>query len=199
MLNQELTDLCIALEHFQTPQWSIDSILKKEIFTKFVVDPCAGDGRMAESLKANGYNASSIDIKNWGYENLTLEKDFLSLKSGDIEGEFSVFMNPPFSKTVEFVEQCFNLGARKIVMFQRYAFKESSGRRKFFEKYPLARTYICCDRASSFRFDIPKNDKGQYINEKTGKVMGGTPTMHGFFVWEQGQEQTNPPSFSLYK
>lgn len=191
--------LSIELEHYVTDEWAIDRILEKEILTRVVLDPCAGTGIMAEKARGAGYQPISVDIHNWGYDALTLNCDFLSLSKGSIKGDFTVFMNPPFSKACEFVEKSFELGARKIVMFQRWAFKESRRRREFLEKYPMARLYLCGDRASCFRFDISKNSKGYHIDPKTGKKMAGTTTAHGFFVWERGQEQSNPPCFMLYK
>lgn len=198
-MSEDFTQKCIDLEHFETPAWTIDAILQKEILTKVVVDPCAGTGIMAEKARAAGYSPISIDIENWGYDRLSAKADFLDVDPAAFTGELTVFMNPPFSKTCQFIEKSFEIGARKIVMFQRWAFKESSGRRAFLEKHPMARMYLCGDRASSFRHDIPVNDKGQRYNPKTGKIMGGTPTAHGFFVWERGQEQSNPPTFMLYK
>lgn len=192
----DLKSLCLKLEHYETPDWVIDRILEKEIMTRFVVDPCTGTGVMAKKAKEKGYIVSAQDVHDWGYPE-TVIIDFL--KINNIDSEFTIFMNPPFSKTCEFVEKAFKLGARKIIMFQRWSFRESKGRREFFEKYPLARLYLCGDRASSYRHDIPTNDKGERYDPLTGKILGGTPTAHGFFVWERGQEQSNPPTFMLYK
>ena len=42
-------------------------------------------------------------------------------KLGPPDEDYTIFMNPPFSKAVEFVEKAIALGARKIVCFQRFA------------------------------------------------------------------------------
>ena len=194
----EFKELCVKLEHFVTPEWVIKSILEKEILTNLVIDPCTGTGIMSKIARAANYNVVSIDINDWGFEG-TIIKDFLALNSFETDQEFTIFMNPPFSKTCEFVEKSFQLGARKIVMFQRWSFRESSGRKEFFEKYPLARIYLCGDRATTYRHDIPVNEKGRHYDPATGRELAGTPTAHGFFVWERGQEQSNPPVFMLYK
>ena len=197
---QELKQLCIDLEHFETPLWTVDRILEKEILTSDVIDPCTGTGIMAKAASQRGYNVFPMDIHDWGYPGTSII-DFLSAQPDLCNniGEFTIFMNPPFSKTCEFLEKAFELGARKVVMFQRWAFKESAGRREFLEKYPMARMYLCGDRASSYRHDIPINEKGKRYNPETMKEMSGTSTAHGYFVWEKGQEQSNPPTFMLYK
>ena len=91
-------------------------------------------------------------------------------------------MNPPFSKATEFVEKSFELGFRKIVCFQRFSWWESQKRREFWEKHPPDRVYICGDRASCWRHDIPESERGS-----------STPTAHAWFVWEKG----SPPGTLL--
>lgn len=194
----DLKKLCLELEHYETPQWAIDAILEKEILTNIVIDPCTGSGVMADTARRKNYTVTACDVHDWGYPG-TIIQDYLTTQKIETNGDFTVFMNPPFSKTCEFIEKSFELGARKIVMFQRWSFRESNGRREFFEKYPMARFYLCGDRASSYRYDIPVNEKGKRYDPTTGKELAGTPTAHGFFVWERGQEQSNPPVFMLYK
>lgn len=197
----EFKKLCIDLEHYITPFWAVEKILEHEIMTDLVLDPCAGSGVLCEAAREAGYNVQSIDIHDWGYEG-TVIRDFLGLKNIDCSDKqgFTVLMNPPFSRTCEFVEKSFTLGARKIVMFQRWAFKESAKRKPFFEKYPIARQYILCERADCWRFDLPVNERGKrYDPGNKNKELTGTPTAHGWFVWERGQGQSAPPTYSLYK
>lgn len=196
---EDLKRLAIDLEHYETDEWAIDRILEKEIFNLFVLDPCAGNGIMTKKALEKGYSVFPTDIHDWGF-NLYKVQDFLKMKEKPFfENDFTVFMNPPFSLATQFVEKAFELGARKIVMFQRWAFRESQSRREFFEKYPLARLYLCGDRAVCWRHDLPTNEKGKRYDPKTGKILGSAPTAHGFFIWERGQEQSNPPTFMLYK
>lgn len=197
----ELKKLSIDLEHFITPQWAIDAILDREILTHHVLDPATGTGVLAESAARRGHDVCAIDIHDWGYPK-TQVFDFLELQDDLYSniGEFSVLMNPPFSKATQFVEKAFAMGARKILMFQRWSFRESATRRPFFEKYPMARQYLCCARADCWRFDLPINEKGRrYDPEKENKELSTTPTAHGWFIYERGQEQSNPPTFNLYK
>lgn len=199
MTPKEFTKLCVDLEHFETCEWPLDEILKRELMTRVVLDPCAGTGIMAEKAKSNGYDVISMDIHDWGYEHLHHVRDYTKMEPQDLFRDFSVFMNPPFKRTCEFVEKSFELGARKIIMFQRWAFGESIERKGFFEKYPLARMYLCASRAPCWRHDIQPDEKGHRYDPVTEKKLSSSPTPYAFFIWERGQEQTAPPTFKLYK
>jgi predicted RNA methylase len=174
---EDFKNKCIELEHFETPQWAVDEILKREILTQTVIDPCVGSGILADAAKRAGYRVTPIDIFDWGYSRIFIN-NFLEL-SEELSSIFkepiaaSVLMNPPFSKAVEFVEKSFELGARKVVCFQRFAWWESKKRRDFWAKYPPARIYICGDRADCWRHDIPQDQRGS-----------GTPTAHAWYVFE---------------
>lgn len=170
---------CRDLEHFETPVWAAEEILRHEILTRRVLDPNTGSGILAEAARHAGYEVFANDIFDWGYRGDQFLLDFLSDAAihhlGGIIRNGTVFMNPPFSLAVEFVEQAMKMGARKIVVFQRWAWLESEKRRDFFEKNPPSRSYLCGNRATSWRHDVPEE-----------KRSSGTPTAHGFFVWERG-------------
>ena len=168
------TELAKQAECFETPEWAAKAILDVEIFTQNVVDPCCGAGVLSKAAKKAGYGVVAFDLHDWGHHPGGI--DFLE----DVRGTYSVegatvFMNPPFSLAVEFVERCFELGARKVVAFQRFAWWESQKRTDFWAKYPPNRIYVCADRASCWRIDIPPEERNS-----------GTPTAHAWFVWEKG-------------
>lgn len=187
---ESFTDLCKRLEHFETPEWAAKAILKREILTRNVVDPCTGTGILAEIAKDAGCDVLAYDIHPWpAYRAKTRHMDFMKMPSGEwvnlhfkTPGDFTVFMNPPFSKAVDFVEKAMELKARKIVCFQRFAWWESKTRRDFWIQNPPARIYICGDRATSWRHDIPADQRN-----------GSSQTAHAWFVWERG----HPPGTLL--
>jgi len=156
-MSEDLKARCIELEHFETPKWAVDEILKREILTRWVIDPCAGAGILSIAAGNLGHEVISYDIHDWtsGIDGeFELDGVFDFIKPGNIytiPNEFSVLMNPPFSKAVEFVEKSLELGARKVVCFQRFAWWESKKRRDFWAKHPPARIYICGDRADCWR------------------------------------------------
>lgn len=171
-----LKDLCVALEHFETPVWAAEAILNREILTNVVLDPCVGSGILTDAARAKGYAVMPIDIHDWGFAGTHIH-DFLTMDSSRFTSfpDFSVLMNPPFSKAEQFVNKCFELGARKVLCFQRFAWWESAKRRAFWDANPPTRVYICGDRASCWRHDIPEDERGS-----------GTPTAHAWFVFENG-------------
>lgn len=182
-------ELMIELEHFETDPWSVEAILDCEIMTSIVVDPCTGTGILAKASTLRGYDVVSIDIYDYGYKD-TFVQDFLTFDEMPFE-EFSVIMNPPYSKAENFVDKAFELGARKIICFQRFSWWEGSfdkgkKRGQWWGSNPPNRIYICGDRAHCWRHDLPSDEKGNRYDPKTGRKLGGTPTAHAWFVWEKG-------------
>jgi predicted RNA methylase len=178
-----LEQLCKDLEHFETPEWAARAVLKHEILTKDVFDPCCGAGVLSRAAEAAGYSVVALDIHDWGYDGQVFTADFLQ-ESSDLDG-VSVFMNPPFSKAEAFVEKAVELGARKILCFQRFAWWESDGRKEFWQNYQPNRIYLCASRATCWRHDLPKDERGNRFDPKTGKKLAGTSTAHAWFVWEK--------------
>ena len=167
--------LCEELEHFETDEWAARAILRKEALRGTIVDPCCGAGVLTQvALDMRGGSFFALDIYDWGFPLQVRTGDWLQFDFDPPE-EFTVFMNPPFSKAVEFVEKAFELGAAKVICFQRFAWWESDKRRGFWEKNRPARIYACGDRAECWRHDIPPEER---------KNPGYQP--HAWFVWEQG-------------
>jgi predicted RNA methylase len=185
-MTESLTDLCKRLEHFETPEWAARAILNREILTHYVMDPCFGAGELASLVEELGHETFTVDIHQWGARELDYLGDFLDMDQlqppSTFDGDFTVFMNPPFSLATQFVEKAFQLGARKIVCFQRFAWWESQKRKEFWQKYPPSRVYICGERADCWRHDIPQDQRGS-----------SSPTAHAWFIWEQG----HPPGTIL--
>lgn len=63
----DLKQLCIDLEHFETPAWAAKAILKREAVVGVVLDPCCGTGVLAETAHRQGHITYAIDIHKWGY------------------------------------------------------------------------------------------------------------------------------------
>lgn len=170
----EYTRLCKKLEHYESDNWSPDVILKHERLTDIVVDPCTGSGILAEAAKRRGYDVVAFDIHDWGYPD-TVIQNWLECSPLPFE-EFSVMMNPPFSKAVQFVKQALKLGAKRVLCYQRFSYWESATRKKFWKDFPPRRVYVLGDRGACFRHDISASwRKGR-----------STPTAHAWFVFDKG-------------
>lgn len=188
VVDRERDATAIVAEYFQTPHWAINSILKREILTRRVVDPCCGDARMAVAANEAGYTAYAMDIYDWGapidvarMDFLTTDPTLIDFLRGIVAGD-TVFMNPPFSLATQFVDRAMELGARKIVCFQRSVWRESAARRDWWERNPPARIYQCGDRAYCWYGTIPEHLR-----------KGGANQPHSWFVWEKG----HPPGTLL--
>lgn len=173
--------LCKALEAWQTAPWAAAAILKAELLTRRVLDPCVGTGTLAEAATAERYEVFSTDIQNWGYPGQDADADFLApdyaLPPGWAGDDFTVFMNPPFSKACAFVDKARELGARKTICFQRYAFYEGgdrSGRKQWWRENQPARIWVCGDRASP-----------RVFCKSWEEVKAGVAYPHAWFVWER--------------
>lgn len=192
--SKHFTAKCKEAEFFETPEWAADRILDVELLSPKVIDPCAGRGVLGGALHRAGYNdVLELDLNQWPGQPCTVKPGINWLTDTQLHEDIvsdwkdaTVFMNPPFSLTCEFVEKSFDLGARKVVMFQRLSFLESAVRRNFFVKRPPARIWLCGDRAICWRGDVPAEDcldeDGKIIKGKKGR---SSPTAHAWFVWER--------------
>lgn len=88
-------------------------------------------------------------------------------------------MNPPFSKAEAFVDRAQKLGARKVICFQRQAWRESQARRLWWEQNSPARVWVCGARATCWRFDLLTSDVSR---------LGGSTTAMAWYVWERGHK-----------
>jgi predicted RNA methylase len=205
-----LKDLCVDLEAFETPRWALEAVLRVEICTPTIIDPCAGTGIIARVCLDQGYNVFAIDIHDWSRDLPASAMhtagirvvDFLTDDAfGACVKDKTVFMNPPFSKACEFVDRALALGARKVITFQRQAWRESESRREWWQANRPSRVWVCGSRATCWRFDLLEcrheggtdecahfkaKGKKKPPGEGCSKCLGGAPTAHGFFVWERG-------------
>lgn len=204
-----LMEKCQAAEFFETDSWAVEAILKSELLTPIVVDAGAGRGVLSEAVERAGYSALQIDLNDWRKDGFSTYESRLGTFYGDFldgqtvrlalaklpAGDFTVITNPPFSKSCKFVDQCFEVGARKVVCFQRFAWWEGSfdsgtKRGRWWEKRRPNRIYICGDRATCWRGDI--------ADAKREDNQGGGPTAYAWFVWERGQP-AGPLLSHIYK
>lgn len=187
-MTETLEERCRRLEHFETPQWAIDAILQRIKLGEHVVDPCAGIGLLAEAAEAQGATVFTMDIENWGYP-LCEEGDFLEFMQP--LDETIVFMNPPFKIADQFVKKAFELGAERVLCFQRLAWLESKKRKEFWSEFSPLRIYLCGERATCWRHDICPEERAR---------RGDTPTPHAWFYFTRNSLGRGRPEFRvIYK
>jgi hypothetical protein len=105
-----------------------------------VWEPACGDGRMAEVLKAAGYEVASSDIADYGYALPLL--DFLDPIAferlfGDQELYVAAIVtNPPFDLAVQFIQRALKIVEPvrgKVAILQRHEFDAPKSNHPLFE------------------------------------------------------------------
>lgn len=184
VISNSLADICRELEAYQTPRWAIESVLDVELTTRSILDPCAGLGAIGEVCRERGLDVDECDIEDWRVLTPHLckvgpkfwQQDFLRLR--EILTDRTVIMNPPFSLAEEFVSYSLSLNARKVICFQRQAWRESVSRRLWWESNAPARVWVCGSCATCWRFDL--------VEQKGDK--GGSSVSMAWYVWEHGHK-----------
>lgn len=180
---ESYVDACKRLEAYETPRWAIDAVLDVELTTNFVLDPCSGLGAIGVVCRERLLDIEEMDIEAWSEHFPGLMRghpytaDFLQ---HDVDlSHTTVIMNPPFSKAEAFVDHALGLNARKIICFQRQAWRESVGRRAWWEQNSPARVWVCGARATCWRFDLLTTD----LSDR-----GGSAVSMAWYVWERGHK-----------
>lgn len=178
-----LDNIARKLEFYESSKWAAREILNREVLTPLVIDPCAGSGILGDA--AREYDSTVVEFDIYPWSDRYFNFDFLA-NDFPLTGysQATIFMNPPFSRSVEFIERCFELNVRKIICFQRLAFTESAARRKFWDDHPPNRKYVCGDRASAWLGTIPHEMRN--VPKDQGGAGYDGPTAYGWYVWERG-------------
>lgn len=205
---ETIADFCKRMEAFETERWAIEAILEVELTTHKIFDPCAGTGLIPAVCEDRGLTVTAFDLVEWQkilpdamkWQGTIFTADFFNC--GFDLSNTTVMMNPPFSLAQHFVDHALKLGARKVICFQRHAWRESKGRRGWWEKNPPSRIWVCGERATCWRFDLLDCQQAEgmasCLNAKLkGKklptpgcqhCMSSAPTAHSWFVWERGHK-----------
>ena len=149
------------------------------IFGQEVLEPCVGQGHIADTLLKYDPNIhiTGIDLIDRGYPN-TIVADFLTWTPDKQYN--SIVTNPPYSLAGEFVEK--GMDCLKpcgiMAMFLKIQFLEGAKRKELFEKYPPKYIYVFRNRMATW-------NNGQPKDPKTGKKWA-TTMCHAWFIWENG-------------
>lgn len=163
------------VDYYATDPKALNILLNKLkedniILPKNIVEPCCGGGHLSEELKRHGYNVTSYDLYNHGYD--CIKQDFL--KSEIIAQCF--LTNPPYKYALEFTQKALKnvLPNGYVVMLLRIQFLEGKARNLFFKKYPPKFIYINSSRQNCAR-------NGDFITSKRASA-----TCYAWFIWQKG-------------
>lgn len=162
-------------DYYATDPEALRLLLKEEMFSKLIWEPCSGGGHLVDELKNHGFTVISSDIIDYGHQDYLL--DFLSTDEFNNQ-DLDIITNPPYKYALQFVKKSLDVVAEgnKVAMFLRLAFLEGQERYTFFKENPPKYVYIMSDR-----FTCAKN--GEFY--KDGKKVGSAIAF-GWFVWEKG-------------
>ena len=84
---------------YETPEFFVNELLKKEKFNIDILEPACGNGRISKTLIQNGYNVYSTDIIQRNY--ICEKKDFIS--DHFEQNKYDIITNPPYCLMYEFI------------------------------------------------------------------------------------------------
>lgn len=164
----------IENDYYATPPESTLKLLEVEKFDGSILEPCCGEGHIAELLKKEGYTVYSNDLvdRNYGETN----KDFLN---DSFEMVDNIITNPPFKYAKEFIEKSLEITNKKVAMFCKIQLLEGVARYDMFKNSPLKTVYVFTKRQNPLR-------NGSSVDEN-GKKWASTMCF-AWFVFEHGYE-----------
>lgn len=157
-------------DFYPTPAWGTQALLNHVKFDGNILEPCCGDGAMAEVMIAAGYRVMASDIVARGYGS---QQDFLSI-AGPCE---NIVTNPPFNVAEPLIDHALKIASGTVCFLLRTAFLESARRyRTFYECRPPSRLLVFSERLSMY--------------PKGSQVEGGGTMSYAWFIWEPGASDT---------
>lgn len=155
-------------DFYPTPPHATRALLEKEKFEGVILEPCCGDGAMADVLKETNPVFAS-DLYNRGYGAVRDVFDY----HNPID---NIVTNPPFDISADIILHMMPLFKNKMAFFLRTAFLESVSRyNNIYSIHPPSRVYVFTKRVTLY----PAGET---------KTTGGT-TSYSWFVWEREKPQ----------
>lgn len=152
-------------DFYPTPAWGTQALLNHVRFDGVILEPCCGDGAMAEVIIAAGYDVTASDLVARGYG---AQRDFLSIS----DSYENIITNPPFNVAEVLIDHALQIARGKVCFLLRTAFLESGRRyRKFYADRPPSRLLVFSERLSMY-------PKGSEVN-------GGGTMSYAWFVWDK--------------
>lgn len=166
------------------PKAGYDLCNKLEKLDNVIIDNSVGEGHLLKEFVNKGFKLIGYDIVD---RNKIIEldkfvlKDFLELETIE-EKDFSIVMNPPYSKALEFVQKSLDLQREggKVCAFLKIQFLEGKKRRLFFKDNPPVRVWV-----SSSRIQCVKNGNFDKVKEEKQS----SAVCYAWFIWEKGYKR----------
>lgn len=156
-------------DFYATDPKAIHLLCGVEKFNSNILEPCCGQGHMAEVLKSYQYSVASSDLYDRGYGEV---KNFFGMAHWDGD----IITNPPYKNALDFVKHSLDIvneGA-KVAMLLRTLFLEGKERGKWLVENPPKYIYVFSGRISCYK-------DGDFLN-----IKGNGAISFSWFVWEKG-------------
>lgn len=173
-----------AVDFYSTDPDCVKDLLKVEQFGKTVLEPCCGNGNIAEVLKEACYEVIATDLYDHGYGEIGVD----CFSYTNIETD--IISNPPYSLTTEFITHMLNelKPGHKMALFLKLQVLEGQARyRQIFQQKKLRAVYIYVNRVACYKNDerYQKNEDGSYILDKAGnKKKIGSAACYAWYIFD---------------
>ena len=132
----------VAFDQYETPEWVTQALIP-HIPKYDILEPAAGNGKMAKVIIANGFVVEQSDIQT-GVNFLTdIHKDYEAIVT-----------NPPYAAAFDFIDTALNLTYQKfgfVAMLLRTDFDHAKSRRGIFaDHYAFAKKIVLTKRIQWF-------------------------------------------------
>lgn len=136
-------------DFYATDPESVKDIIELENLRNLkIFEPAAGQGHIAETLKAYSNTVISNDINYYGY-NTMYNYDFLTYDFDLVVD--CIVMNPPFKYSKDFVKKALEI-CDKVYCFEKITFLEGIARyNELYSKGILEKVYIYSFRVTCFK------------------------------------------------
>jgi hypothetical protein len=152
------------LDHYDTPRYTIQSLLDNHVIKYPALEPCAGYMAIVNMLEDGKVYSMDIDTSM----PVQLHCDYLKREHVPICR--TIITNPPFSLAHEIIEKALkDVGTGgEVIMLLRLNFLGAMKRKQFWNNTPLKHIYALSKRP---RF-----------------IRSGASDEYGWFIWQDGYE-----------
>ncbi len=162
-------------DFYTTDARAVKALLNVEKFNDIILDPCCGTGSIVQVLKERNYTVRATDLiyRGCGEGNIDfLNDDFPAYV-------FDIIMNPPYTRTIDFIQKALSLAKQKVAVLLPLSYIESQERyEKIYSKSPPSTIYAFINRIQI--------KKGDVSNGNTKANMKA----YAWYVWDKGHKES---------
>ena len=150
-------------DHYDTPSYTIRSLLMNHDIQYPALEPCAGNMAIVDMLKTGEVYSVDIDTNS----HAIAHADYLRW---DVNQQYkTIITNPPFNIAIDIIKKALAdvVDGGEVIMLLRLNFLGSQRRRSFWEDHPCKKIHVLSKRPC-------------FINGKSDSIE------YAWFIWERG-------------